>query len=100
MNISTETCIARWSDPAARPLFKGKLIDEDGCCCAQGDVLRLSGRTDQELRNMAQSTADAEVAKLLGISRGHAILLRIINDKKDGCCEEKRDRAEWQHIAG
>ena len=37
---------------------------------------------------MAQSTADAEVAKLLGISRGHAILLRIINDKKDGCPQD------------
>ena len=36
--ITIESVCAACSDPNARPLFKGQLINEDGCCCAQGDV--------------------------------------------------------------
>jgi hypothetical protein len=67
-----------------RPLFKGKLIDYDGCKCAQGDVLFCAGYSDEELRSMSQNNADAETARLLGISRTHAVLLRNVNDRVGG----------------
>jgi hypothetical protein len=88
--ISHEAVIARWEDPSARPLFKGKLIDEDGCCCAQGDILRtFCGWTDEQLRKTnVQAKADAEVAQALGISRFQAVLLRIVNDCQDGCPQD------------
>jgi hypothetical protein len=88
--ISHEAVIARWEDPSARPLFKGKLIDEDGCCCAQGDILRtFCGWTDEQLRKVnVQAKADAEVAQALGISRFQAVLLRIVNDCQDGCPQD------------
>lgn len=88
--ISHEDIIARWTDPAARPLFKGKLIDDDGCCCAQGDILRTyCGWSDEDLRaSNAQAKADKEVAERLGISKFQAILIRIVNDRKDGCPED------------
>jgi hypothetical protein len=82
--ITPESMAARWADPKARPLFKGKLIDADGCCCAQGDALRCAGWTDDDLRGIAQQYADRKVAKLLGISIFHAILLRNVNDSDDG----------------
>jgi hypothetical protein len=88
--ISHEAVIARWEDPSARPLFKGKLIDEDGCCCAQGDILRtFCGWTDEQLRKVnVQAKADAEVAQALGISRFQAVLLRVVNDYQDGCPQD------------
>jgi hypothetical protein len=88
--ISHEAVIARWEDPSARPLFKGKLIDEDGCCCAQGDILRtFCGWTDEQLRKTnVQAKADAEVAQALGISRFQAVLLRVVNDYQDGCPQD------------
>jgi hypothetical protein len=92
--------VARWSDPAARPLFKGKLIDDDGCCCAQGDVLRVCGWTDDQLRATAQSDADAEVADLLGISRFHSALLRHVNDQSDGCPQAVLTEAGLAAILG
>jgi hypothetical protein len=83
MKVSIETMATRWQS-LERPLFKGSLIDADGCKCAQGDVLFCGGYTDEQLRSMSQSKADSETAKLLGISRTHAVLLRDINDSVDG----------------
>lgn len=83
-----EEMVARWSSPDARPLFKGVLIDAHGCCCAQGDVLRMCGWTDSQLYSMKQATADREVARRLGISLTHSILLRQVNDRADGCPQD------------
>jgi hypothetical protein len=82
--VTIDTMLERWSG-LERPLFKGKLIDAEGCKCAQGDVLFCAGFTDAQLRNMEQSKADRETAKILGISRTHAVLLRNVNDKSSGC---------------
>ena len=81
--VTIVTMTARWSG-LERPLFKGKLIDNDGCKCAQGDVLFCAGYTDEQLRKMKQSKADVETARVLGISRTHAVLLRQVNDKVGG----------------
>jgi len=86
--ITPDSMVQRWTDPKARPLFKGSLIDDDGCKCAQGDVLACAGWTDDQLRELSQNNADMEVAKVLGISTAHAILLRGVNDKKDGCPQD------------
>ena len=83
-----EFMVQRWTDPKSRPLFKGSLIDETGCKCAQGDVLSCSGWTDEQLRAMTQDSADKEVAQILGIPRAQAILLRHVNDAKDGCPQD------------
>src|SRR5271157_3420413 len=83
-----DTMVKRWSDPAARPLFRGRLIDEDGRCCAQGDVLRTCGWSDDQLRRAPQRTADRAVAEALGISITHSALLRTINDIQDGCPQD------------
>jgi hypothetical protein len=82
--VTIDTMLERWSG-LERPLFKGKLIDAEGCKCAQGDVLFCAGFTDAQLRNMEQSKADRETATILGISRTHAVLLRNVNDKSRGC---------------
>ena len=84
MTDMLDTMYARWTDPEARPLFMGALIDDDGCCCAQGDVLRVCGWSDEQLRDADQCDADKEVADALGISVAHAVLLRRVNDSKDG----------------
>jgi hypothetical protein len=53
--------------------------------CAQGQVLHLVGGWDADrLDAENQAVADAETAKLLNISRAHAVLLRTVNDKADG----------------
>ena len=89
MEVTIATMAARWSS-SERPLFKGKLIDEDGCKCAQGDVLSCAGYTDKQLQRYAdgkdggQSRADVETARVLGISRIHAVLLRQVNDAVGG----------------
>jgi hypothetical protein len=100
LNDAARDAVARWSDPARRPLFKGKLIDRDGdkggapgspdgpCMCAQGDVLFHNGFSPDDLRAMSQVRADAETARLLGISISHAILLRHVNDSEDGCPQD------------
>jgi hypothetical protein len=85
--------IARWNTAEGRP-YKGSLIDWDayqtdedniGCMCAQGQVLHLvAGWTPDRLHNVAQAEADLETAKLLNVSRTHAVLLRVINDSVDG----------------
>ncbi|WPZ05517.1 hypothetical protein [Pelagerythrobacter marinus] len=94
MAIALQEVFDRWDSPEGRP-YKGKLIDWDayeadpdniGCMCAQGQVLVLAGGwTPQSIRDIEdQAKADAEVAKLLNISRAHAVLLRNINDRADG----------------
>ncbi|MEA3034233.1 MAG: hypothetical protein QOH86_2249 [Sphingomonadales bacterium] len=94
--------LARWSDPERRPLFKGRLFDREawasaggggagvasGCACAQGDVLLHNGFGPDDLMAMDQLRADEEVAKLLGISVTHSILLRQVNDSADGCPQD------------
>src|SRR5262245_9124597 len=88
--------VARWTDPARRPLFKGSLIKlppgppgyGDVCYCAQGDILHDAGMTDAELQQIGQERADRAIAKLLGISLAHSVLLREINDSKPGCPQD------------
>ena len=94
MSITIETVGAYFASEDRPPLFSGALIDGDGCCCAQGYVLRLSGMSDDELRNLAQINADREVARLLGISIAHSCLLRVVNDRKDGCPQDVLLRPE------
>lgn len=53
--------------------------------CAQGQVLHfLDKKSVEELRDIKQSKADKRVAELLGISRAHSVLLRIVNDQQEG----------------
>jgi hypothetical protein len=83
--------IERWNSDEGKP-YKGSLIDMGnykpgnlGCMCAQGQVLhKIGGWTPERLNNVKQAVADAETAKLLNISRAHAVLLRNTNDKIDG----------------
>ena len=86
--VTIDQMVARWSDPVARPLFRGKLIDDHGCCCAQGDVLRLCGWSDDQLRRAEQHDADRAVAQNLGISITQSILLRQVSDNKNGCPQD------------
>jgi hypothetical protein len=93
MTMDLTTLIERWDSGDGKP-YKGSLIDyyayhndptNIGCMCAQGQVLHLvGGISADELMLMKQSKADAETAKLLNISRAHAVLLRHINDSVDG----------------
>jgi len=85
--------LAKWDSNEGKP-FKGSLIDMRayeaapdslGCMCAQGQVLHAVRKmTAQEIYNTEQTKADELVMETLGISRGHAILLRQVNDKVDG----------------
>ena len=85
--------IERWDSNEGKP-YKGSLIDfaawerGDGHCamCAQGQVLHLiGGWSPERIRDInGQAKADGEVAKLLNISPGHAVLLRNVNDSVDG----------------
>jgi len=53
--------------------------------CAQGQALyKIGGYTEDQLRTTEQSKADREVARLLGISVAHSVLLRLINDGQPG----------------
>ncbi len=93
MNTAAETLLAFWEDPRNIP-FKNSLISseppKDGkapttCMCAQGQVLyKIGGYSEEQLRNTEQSKADQEVARLLGISVAHSVLLRRINDGQPG----------------
>jgi hypothetical protein len=88
-----EQMFTRWDSPDGHP-YKGTLIDWSAyeanpdsiqCYCAQGQVLHLIGDwSPQKLRDADQRSADLAVAKLLNISRGHAVLLRNVNDSIDG----------------
>lgn len=51
-SITPAAMVSRWSG-LDRPLFKGKLIDDDGCKCAQGDVLFCAGYSEQECAGCA-----------------------------------------------
>ena len=83
--------IDRWNSDEGKP-YKGRLIDRDSysegdlsCMCAQGQVLHVVGGWDADrLSNTGQAEADRATAKLLNISRAHAVLLRNMNDKVDG----------------
>ena len=85
--------IARWNTDEGKP-YKGSLIDmcaydsapgDIGCMCAQGQVLHLIGGWDaHRLNTESQAVADVATAKLLNISRAHAVLLRMVNDKTNG----------------
>jgi hypothetical protein len=81
--MKIEELTARWTTgeiPA-----KGVLIDESGCMCAQGQVLHYCGGWSKDrLAEVNQLEADRAVAKLLGISLTHAVLLRQVNDWEDG----------------
>ena len=55
------------------------------CMCAQGQVLHyVAGWDVDRIALSTQAVADKAVAKALGISRGHSVLLRHINDRLDG----------------
>jgi len=109
--MTVDELLARW--PTDIP-FKGKLIDADGCMCAQGQVLHyIGGMTPDDLREIDQADADRETAELLGISRAHAVLLRRVNDSMPGAptcvlTEPEKvlgDRAQrvlafWRHLDG
>lgn len=98
--ISIETVVARWRDPATRPAFiEGALVEfgpngiqssvEECAFCAQGDILaRDGGWSLRRLADASTHEADREVARLLGISVAHAVLLRVINDSQEGCPED------------
>ena len=85
--------LAKWDSNEGRP-FKGSLIDMRayeaspdslGCMCAQGQVLHVVRKMSAlEISSIEQKKADELVMETLGISRGHAILLRQVNDKVDG----------------
>jgi hypothetical protein len=66
--------------------FKGSLVSDNGSCmCAQGQALHfLDNMSADDLSNLGQEEADKRVAELFGISRAHAVLLRVINDTEDG----------------
>ena len=96
--MELQEILTRWDSGDGKP-YKGTLIDwaayggegsepptDLGCMCAQGQVLHLlGGWTPMRIKNItAQSVADKEVAALLNISRGHAVLLRNVNDSVDG----------------
>jgi hypothetical protein len=84
MNPAIETLVAKWAEPGGVP-FKGELISNDGCMCAQGQALHyVGGWSPLKLRNVEQSFADRETARLLDISVAHAVLLRRVNDSEPG----------------
>ena len=93
--------------------FKGNLVSDDGTCmCAQGQALHfLDGVSPAKLRTYEQAAADKRVAELFGISRAHAVLLRMINDGRTGApsvvirdpAQVLGDQAEtvlafWRHL--
>lgn len=90
---SLKELIARWDTDEGRP-YKGSLIDKKahkntpdniGCMCAQGQVLHLvGGWSPTRLSTEGQGSADQETAKLLNISKAHAVLLRGVNDQTHG----------------
>lgn len=111
MSMTVEELLARWPNDIP---FKGDLISDDGCMCAQGQVLHyIGGMTPDDLREMEQSDADRKTAELLGISRAHAVLLRSVNDSMPGAptCvltepekvlggQSQRVLAFWRHLDG
>ncbi len=111
MNPAIKTLVAKWAEPDGIPI-KGFLIGPDGCMCAQGQALHyIGGWSPDQLRNVIQSVADRETARLLDISVSHAILLRLVNDSRPGApsvvltdpAQVLGDQAEtvlafWRHL--
>lgn len=111
MNPAIETLIAKWAEPDGVP-FKGQLISDDGCMCAQGQALHyVGGWSPGRLRRVEQTEADRETARLLNISVAHAVLLRRVNDSQPGApsvvltdpAQVLGDQAEtvlafWRHL--
>ena len=111
MNPAIETLIAKWAEPGGVP-FKGELISDDGCMCAQGQALHyVGGWSPDRLRGVEQEEADRETARLLDISVAHAVLLRRVNDSEPGApsvvltdpAQVLGDQAEtvlafWRHL--
>ena len=91
--MTIQELIALWKTDEGKPV-PGPLIDlaayekdptNIGCMCALGQVLhRVGGRSAAYLGNLGTVDADVEVADLLGISRAHAVLLRLVGDSADG----------------
>ncbi len=91
--MTIEELIAGWDSGDGKP-YKGSLFDRaayeanpdsPACMCAQGQVLHyVAGWDVERLASVNPSEADKAVAKELGISLGHSILLRHVNDKADG----------------
>jgi hypothetical protein len=80
-NQAAQNMVAFWGEPRNIP-FKGKLISDDGCMCAQGQTLyREGGYTVEHLQKITQTKANQETARILGISVTHSVLLSIINDQ-------------------
>ena len=87
MSITIDDIRKRWSGPSRPKFAKGMLWDEDAQCgCAQGDILLACGVPPKEFP--PQDIADKEVAKRLGITLFHSVLLRVVNDSQ-ACCPEK-----------
>jgi hypothetical protein len=81
--MKIEELIVRWA--AGEIPAKRELVDEYGCMCAQGQVLHYCGGWSKDrLAEVNQREADRAVAKLLGISITHAVLLRQVNDREGG----------------
>ena len=93
MKKTIKQLTADWDSGEGKP-GKDVLIDLDAytadpqspsCMCAQGQVLHYVAGWDVDwIALSTQAVADKAVAKALGISRGHSILLRHINDRLDG----------------
>ena len=91
--MTLEELIAGWDSGDGKP-YKGSLFDRaayeanpdsPACMCAQGQVLHyVAGWDVERLASVKQSEADKAIAEELGISLGHAVLLRHVNDKVDG----------------
>jgi len=92
-------------NPETRPTLSGSLIDDNDCMCAQGCILHYScGVSFDDLRNLDQLEADEKLMQSLGISRFHAVLIRVVNDKQEGCPQdvlvgEQDDKAD-QRVLG
>jgi hypothetical protein len=83
---------AFWASGEGKP-YKGELIDIGAyrtnpslsCMCAQGQILHaLGGMTPSELEDLPVMDADEAVRKLMRISNLHAVLLRNVNDAREG----------------
>jgi hypothetical protein len=91
--VTIEELTAGWNSGDVKP-HKGSLFDRaayeanpnsPACMCAQGQVLHyVAGWDVERLASVKQSEADKAIAEELGISLGHAVLLRHVNDKVDG----------------
>ena len=91
--MTLEELIAGWDSGEGKP-YKGSLFDRaayeanpdsPACMCAQGQVLHyVAGWDVERLASVKQSEADKAIAEELGISLGHAVLLRHVNGKVDG----------------